>query len=570
MNKILLFILLATSFQAFAEGAIGFNASTATTASATALTDEQFKASKEYIHEGLVNRKLEEACKGRESECQGREIEGKYMGLSSNMVRMVAKMYGLVMGGMSGISMASSLSSSSNSSATNNSTTSNAQTSGTSGTSGTDAASNNATSNTAGSSPNSTTNSPNSSSNDSGSKMDYCALIPAATEMIATFQQTANQNNLKDLPTNQATAQKDALYKAARSHESRADGSKIQFTGFAAATACYPAQMFMQGGGLDWKSGLKMAASGFLAGFFKSEMDRYSKAAEFTKKLANELPGKGDCNPITQKDCYCAQAESKNYPEYTQTCLPEEFKARQRIAAKGTTVSCLNSKGELDTVCNCVSGSSCYDKTLASKIQGLSFRDTVGTAYSPVASVLNGNLTDGVLSASNSNYQNAMGKLRDLDKKFPTDNSYADPNDIKALQLGGLGPNMAKKLASLALPSNYDQTLAKIKSNFSGNINIPGKGSASSFGSDSHIIEFGGFGPAKGKKSTTTNAFDMSKFMPGQKKAAAPTGEVLSYPSDSTMNKAMKNADINSDNGPSLFEIVSRRYQISAPVHLGN
>ncbi len=553
MNKILLFILLATSFQAFAEGAIGFNASTATTASATALTDEQFKASKEYIHGGLVNKKLEEACKGHESECQGREIDGKYMGLSSNMVKMVAKMYGLVMGGMSGISMASSMSSSSNKSATSNS-----QASGSNATSG------NAANNSSGSSP-------NNSSKNSDSKMDYCALIPAATEMIATFQQTANQNNLKDLPTNQATAQKDALYRAARSHESRADGSKIQFTGFAAATACYPAQIFMQGGGLDWKSGLKMAASGFLAGFFKSEMDRYNKAAEFTKKVADELPGKGDCNPITQKDCFCAQAESKNYPEYTQTCLPEEFKARQRTALKGTTVSCLNSKGELDTVCNCVNGSSCYDKTLSSKIQGLSFRDAVGAAYSPVASVLNGNLTDGALSASNNNYQNAMGKLRELDKKFPTDNSFADPNDIKALELGGLGPNMAKKLASLSLPSNYDQTLAKIKSNFSGNINIPGKKSnAISSGGDSHIIEFGGFGPAKGKKTSSSNSFDISKFMPGQKKAAVTTGEVLSYPSDSAMNKAMKNADINSDNGPSLFEIVSRRYQISAPAHLGN
>ena len=39
---------------------------------------------------------------------------------------------------------------------------------------------------------------------------------------------------------------------------------------------------------------------------------------------------------------------------------------------------------------------------------------------------------------------------------------------------------------------------------------------------------------------------------------------------DSTMNKALKNADINSDDSRSLFDIVSRRYQLSAPARLGN
>ncbi len=501
MKPSLLLLLAVMSFQVLAEGAIGYDATTATTASTTALNDAQFKASKEYVHEGLSQRKYTEACTGKESECYGRETNGKFLGIDSNMVRMVAKAYGMVIGSMGMMS----------------------------------------------------------------DKKDYCGLIPAATETIATFQQQATQANLGDIPTSQGTAQKDSLYKAARSHEARADGSKIQFTGYAAATACYPAQMAMSGG-FSWSSGAKMVASGVLAFFYKSETDRYKQAAEFTKKVADELPGKGDCNPITQKDCFCLQPESKNYPEYTQTCVPAALQ-RKTTTTAGTAVSCLDADGKTDSVCNCLKTSNCYDKTFTTQIQGLSFREGVGTAFAPVASLTKGTLSDASVSAASSGLQSAMGKLRELDGQFAAGNETANVNDVKALQLAGLGPNLARKLASVAPGPNFQSDLAKINARYSGAIVLPAvSNTKGNSGDDSHIIEFGG--GTRSKKSGSS--FDFSKLMPGQKQAAKASGQVLEYPSNAAVNNAMKGADINSDSSRSIFEIVSRRYQLSAPNRLGN
>lgn len=500
MNKILALLLFTTSFSALAEGAIGYDPKTATTASSTALNDAQYKVSQEYVHEGLVQRKLNEACQGKESECSGREVDSKFMGLSSNMVKMVAKAYGMVIGAI-GMTQ---------------------------------------------------------------EQKDYCSLIPAGTELIATFQQQTQQSNLKDLPTNQATAQKDSLYKAARSHEARADGSKIQFMGYAAATACYPAQMSMTGG-YDWASAAKMGASGFLAFFYKSEMDRYKKAAEFTKKVADELPGKGDCNPITQKDCYCLQPESKNYAEYTQICVPAALQ-RQKTAQGQTPVSCLNASRQLDTSCECLKTNNCYDKTFASEIQGLSARNAMASAYSGVADLAKGNLSEATLGSVTAGYQNAMGKLREIDNRVGDEKGSYNADDAKALGLSGMGPNMARKLAAIAPGAGFESNLAKIKANYSGNMTIPSTSKSS--GADTHILEFGGQGSGKNKKTGTN--LDLSKFMPGQKKSTTPSGEVLTYPSDSTMNNALKGADINSDSSRNLFDILSRRYQLSGPSRLGN
>lgn len=501
MKILILSLFLVSSFQAVADGALGYSPNTATTASSTALTDAQYKASQEYIHEGLVQRKYDEACTGKERECSGREVKGTFMGMDNNMVRMVAKTYGMIIGSVGMMS----------------------------------------------------------------DKKDYCALIPAATETIATFQQQANQENLKELPTNQTTAQKDALYKASRSHEARADSSKIQFTGFAAATACYPAQMSMTGG-FDWASTAKMAASGFLAFFYKSEIDRYKEAAAFTKKVADELPGKGECNPINQKDCYCAQPESKNYPEYTQTCLPATLQRKTSIAST-TPVTCLDTNGKVDSSCECTKSNTCYDKTFSTQIQGLSFREGVGTAFAPVASLTKGSLSDANLSAANTGLQSALGKLRELDNKFAADKENPNATDVKALQLSGLGPNIARKLAAVAPGPNFQNDLAKINARYSGSITLPSTTNAKTYGEDSHLIEFGG-GPKNKKSGSST--LDFNKFLPGQKQATKSTGQVLDYPSDSMVNNAMKGADINSDSSKNLFDIVSRRYQLSAPQRLGS
>jgi len=504
MKLFIITLAFLINSRSFAEGALGGSTTskTSTDTATTSLTDAQFTASKEYIHEGLNKRKYDEACTGKESECLGRDSKGTFLGLDTNMVRMVAKAYGMVMGAVGMMD----------------------------------------------------------------EKKDYCGLIPAATETMATFQQELTQKNVESfIPTNQETSQKDSLYRASRSHTARAEGSQIQFIGYGTAAACYPAQMAMTGG-FDWKSAAKMAASGLLAFFYKSEVSRYNEAANFTKKVADGLPGKGDCNPINQRNCFCAQPESKNYPEYRQACLPAEIQATNATAA-ANPITCLDANGKADAVCNCVKTNNCYDKTFSTQLQGLGFQQGVSSAFAPVASLTKGNLSDASISAANAGLQNAMGKLREIDKKFGGEKLYPDQKDVKALELAGFGPNIAAKFASLDPGPNFKNDLAKINSRYSGSIALPSASKSSIGSGDGHIIEFGG----GGKNSKKTNSgFDLSKFMPGQKQEAKSGNQVLTYPSDAAASNAMKGADINSDSSRNLFEILSHRYQISAPRRLGN
>ena len=144
-------------------------------------------------------------------------------------------------------------------------------------------------------------------------KSDYCKYIPVATETIATITQ---KNTVADLNTGAETSQKEALEKAAKSHDGRASQAQMQAGGWFGGAACYAYMGTFGGAAWDTSLIVKLGAATLLGTFYQSEVAANKDYAAKTRAIEAALPGKGYCNPVTENDCYCAETEHANDPTY--------------------------------------------------------------------------------------------------------------------------------------------------------------------------------------------------------------------------------------------------------------
>ncbi|MCR9205049.1 MAG: hypothetical protein NXH75_10755, partial [Halobacteriovoraceae bacterium] len=371
------------------------------------LTDQERWDSQTYFHEGKSVREMNEACDKLKdpAACQGRG-KTKFMGINSDIVKMIAKIYSMF-GGMMSMS----------------------------GGGGMDFEAKEL--------PEGETR----PEGESDTKKDYCSMIPMAGEMVAMFAQQMETQNLNSQPTTQETPQKELLYRAARSHQAREKSAKIQGTVWTATVACYAGYMAMGGIAINWKVIAKAAGAGFLAIFWNNEAKQQAKYADEVRAIAEQLPGVGDCNPHTQRNCYCTQPETQYDPQY---CLPQIHK--KAIANNSYAVPCVDQNTKVDKSCQCVDTNSCFDQEFFSdlKVPGL-VQFAKSSAGKDFRNLTRGELTNGKLaSAANGSSARARKLLGELDKKNKKNPelSRGDLSVADSFEKYGLPKGLARLVAS--------------------------------------------------------------------------------------------------------------------------
>lgn len=468
------------------------------------LNDQDKYVSDNYIHQGHLEREKEEACSGDEKACKGFDV-------GNQNIKMVAKAFGMIVGMLPG-----------------------------------------------GGEAGFQKEVKGSGSGDDAKKEDqedYCRFIAVGTEMVAMFQQQATQSEMSSIPVKKETAQKESLYKAARSHEARAKNSEYQVIGWGATTVCYGymATQFSMG----WMAWTKLGLAGAMTIFYGTEVKKHGDAADKVRSIAKKLGGKGDCNPITDKNCYCAQPETMNDVKH---CMPQ---IRKRMIAKNSVqVACMDKKLRADPQCNCIASDSCYDKEFVNNIQGLGFGDGFNQGVTgPLKKIARGELT-GANSAGGSARQLALAKqtLRKFNAKAPafTGNlNKGQKEEAMHLKSMGLPASLAANIASRNASA---KDLAKAKSRFGSNTYASYRAGRKNTSGSNKVLSFHGGGGLQGAKRSGSNSnIDFKKFLKKGKKTPK-GGNVLSFRDKASRSGS---AQISKDTDRSVFEIVSRRYMIS-------
>ena len=394
---------------------------------------------------------------------------------------------------------------------------------------------------------------------------DYCKYIPTMTEGVATFTQMIASKELSTpSPTGAETAQKDSLLKAAKSHESRAKMAKIQATGWIAGAACYAVNVSTGAFAADKNLVIKLGAALLLGTFYKNEIDANEEYARKTRTIADALPGKGDCNPITDNICYCSQTSTQNDPTY---CTPGLH--AKNIPTTSYRVACTNDQLKIDAKCQCESNNSCFDTLLDTKSAG-SLQLGLGYANSPfkgIRSLSRGELIGGSVGSASFDRSSAIAKkaLQELSNKVPIENSMLtkdQKNVVDALLSQGVPLHSATLMAQN--PPN-PSVMADAASKFQ-NISAAGKSLASVANQKpSSIVDFSG-GSGLGYKNipkdkSTSEVSDLlGKLKPNGKN---PSNAKLVEFAQKAEDRAKQSGQIRKDQGTHLFDIISMRYQIS-------
>jgi hypothetical protein len=505
------------------------------------LTDSERQLSEQFVHDGKALRQQKEECEALDdpSACRGSEPDSKFLGMDAGMVMALSKMYSLVIGlGESGLSHEDTMSP--DQEAVTDATNSGENT-GNENAPADDPVEENAT----------------ADEEDDDSTDDYCKYIAVGIEAVSMFQQTQSAK-VANIPAGQSTSQKEVLYKAARSHKDRAKTHKFQYVGWGATTACYIGMLSMTPASwANWGNVAKLAASTTMTLFFRDQAKLNEGYYQSVKGIADRLPGKGDCNPITEKDCYCAEEETMNDPK---VCLPELH--AQKIKLGNYRVACIDAQGKVDPKCTCIDANACLDNKFMSKIKPFGF----GTAFhsaatKPLSNLARGQLTSGDIASAGNGAQSAYIKkgLRDLASKVPSAGQLtaAQQKTVSDLNNFGLSPKLAAAFTKAPIT-------ASIKGNkFQGRYQGKGRGYKRSYSrakKRGSVLNFSGGRGGRKKLSRAKSGNQYNKFLKkfGKKGKGKTSSKVLNY-----NEAAMRNADINKDKSRPIFEIISRRYKVS-------
>lgn len=396
---------------------------------------------------------------------------------------------------------------------------------------------------------------------------DYCKYIPTATEGIATAVQVAKTKELSgsDLG-NGDTTQKDYLLKAAKSHDSRAKMAQIQAAGWWGGAACYVTNAAM--GNMAWGDKafiVKTAAAALLGAFYQSEVSANKEYADKTRKIADMLPNKGDCNPITDNLCYCSQAATENDPTYCAANLH-----KKTLAASSYRVACTTDTLAIDPSCACEKTNTCFDNYLEVQGEGALELGGLGYANSPyksIRSLARGELVGGTVNSSSYDATAAIAKkgLREIASKMQLENSPLTKDQkgiVDAMVSKGIPANVATLMAQNP-PSSAatNAAMAKLQGANAASLKM-----AAVAPKGSNLVDFSGgngLGIGGDKGSSKDSAEDLKALLkPGANNKAAPNSKILEF-AQKAESRAQQAGQIRKDNSTPLFEIISMRYQTS-------
>src|SRR5690606_18254005 len=160
-----------------------------------------------------------------------------------------------------------------------------------------------------------------------------------------------------------------------------------------------------------------------------------------------------DCNPHTDRDCYCSEPTTMNDPKY---CAPYLHKRTIRDPGITMRTSCINNQAQADPQCKCLANDSCVHTGIDTlfKLDGVGgqvnpamMADLKGLSTGMVAGSLNSSAINRNLAAA----RTAMKKANDeLSKLAPPKPTLTSSEELEAVQFEkfGVPKTLAKALAS--------------------------------------------------------------------------------------------------------------------------
>ncbi|MBY0415636.1 MAG: hypothetical protein K2Q18_15790 [Bdellovibrionales bacterium] len=507
----------------------------------TNLTDQEKQLSENYIHQGKANQIIKDNCANEMSAvCNGQAGNHKFLGMDPNMVKAISSAYAMF-GALAGDNLGAI-------SKGDAALKSEAEAAG-------------KTTDKAGKATDQTADKAKDSKDYKAN--DYCKYIPTMTEGVATAIQMAQSSSLNAAEVgNGDTAQKDALLKAAKSHDSRAKMAQVQAAGWFGGAACYAVNAATGQFATDKNLIIKMGAATLLGAFYQNEVSANKDYAAKTRSIANQLPGKGDCNPVTDNLCYCSQPSTENDPTYCAKGLHAKA-----IAANSYRVACTDNNLKIDPTCNCEKSNTCFETFLEAQGGGSLDISGIGYGSSPFSSVRSlgrGELVGGTLTNQAYDKTSAIAKraLSELISKLPPNNMNLSKDQqavANAITSKGIPASVANLMASNP-PSSGAINAAMGK--FSGGT---GTQYAAVSPRGSNILDFsGGSGLAnKGPgKSGGDNDELLARIKIGGNGKGAINSKVLEF-AQKAENQAKAAGQIRKGDDTPLFEIISMRYRTS-------
>ncbi|MCK5883393.1 MAG: hypothetical protein KAG61_06875 [Bacteriovoracaceae bacterium] len=513
----ILFLILTTSgYGEESEHSINYVAPTAAAGvDAEALTDQQKVMSDNYVHDGLSVRKKTELCEGNEDACNG-ETASLLGQTGDQLVGALSKAYAMVLGTSSGKVVMGPK--------TDAKPLEGAKTA------------------------------------ENREVSDYCKYIAVAGEAVGTIKQQMDQKNLENIPVNADTAQKELLYKAARSHGARAETAKIQAYAWGGTSTCYVGMIAYSAytGGVTSAGttakdlGLKLGASVVLTGFFGALIGKHEGYEKKVDDIASQMPGEGDCNPITDLNCYCTQPETEYDPQYCTPGLHDK-----ELQTGDVRITCIDQAMKSDPKCICEESGSCLDKKYITDLSSLGLGSNfVSTNSETMRGITTGKVLAGDVAEAQINRNIAAGKnaLKKVTKSMKPIRLNADQQkQADVFEKFGLAKNVASRLAAMPVTPEMKQAESKIRALAAG----AEKGKKITKKKRSNLMYFGGSGAAK-KKSTKKKRFNPFAKLNKKKNNNKNTSDIMRF-----AKQAEADAQITKDKGRSIFEIISRRYQVS-------
>ncbi len=506
------------------------------------LTDQERQLSQSFVHQGKANRIIEQNCKGdMEKACAGNAPDTKFMGMNSGMIQAVSKAYAMfgMMGGDSSFLGLEKKAEAPKAGETPKPAGDKAVGDKPAG------------DKPAGDKP------AGEEKNKKGE--DYCKYIPMGVEAVSAYQSKQSSDKLTEKPLpKDSTAQKESLLRAAKSHDDRAEGAKIQSMGWFGTTACYTYMATAGGYAMNTGMIVKIGASAFLGMVYNNEVEANEEYAKKTRAIAALLPGAGDCNPITDNTCYCSQPETQNDPKY---CKPQLHNKMITAGSNDARTSCINSQLQADPKCSCEASQSCLEKFIQGKdiTNTLGFASIAGSPFKPLYNLAHGTLEGGKLGTAGTRNLTAIAKkgLQMASGKSGVGDLNADQKNMaKAMAQAGIPDDVAGIVSSVQVPkSEIDRAMAKLKgSNFSAFGTTP---QYASYGGKMNVSAAGGYGLKAGSNNKAADS-GFSFQLPGKKGPETNQQKILDY-----TEKAQKQNQITKTDA-SIFEVISNRYAESA------
>lgn len=482
----------------------------------TNLNDRDRITSETFLHAGKAQRIYDENCKKDEKSkqaCAGSDAETKFLGMDSTLIEGVSKAYSLIlgMGGLGG---------------TLEGRPEGGETPGTANV-----------------------------ENEAKPVDDYCRYIPMGSEAVALFQQQKSQTFISQIPSTADSIQIDTLRKAKISHQERAKTAKIQWIGWGATSVCYMGMMTPGLGGASlssWKNWLKMGAATLLTGHFIQRESDHQDYADKVQSIIDKMPGKGDCNPITEKACYCSEESTKND---IQNC--QKAPHQNKVATNSLATSCISESLQADPACTCQKSNSCFGQKLVSELDLLGIPPGfVKQNMADYVSLTTGELAGGKLTGGGDRLFSMIQKgLREGTKDLDFEN--IKPNKKQKAQADaiakiGLPLPLAAKIAAITLSAQEKKNIAQFQKSLGQDLvkdEKKGENNSSQYTQ----------GPSPSDSKVKDNEFDFLKSLNKNKSQNKKKGaKIFSY-----AEKAQRRAEINRDTGMRIFDIITRRYQVS-------